>query len=283
MKSMNYLINNVLISKKNKERYYTAYLQLHWQDVVGSSVSKKSLPSSIQNHILFLNVTGSSWAHNLLMMKNDLLIKINSFLQNKIYLKDIKIISVAKVEQVEKEENKDVLINLPELEEKEQVNLLEIANITDDKDLAKKFLLTLTKDKQYKKLNLKNGFGKCKTCGIPLSYVDDFCTVCKKENMNKIKNHLLTLFLQLPWLTFSEANESISCTKEQFNSVKKECEELFLSQALEKNASINNIRRYVMLKTGCSIFSLDDDLIKSTMEKTRRSQNVSPSRFGCND
>lgn len=283
MNNINNLINSVLISKKNKEKYYNAYLQLHWQEIVGTSVSQKSLPNSIQNHILFLNVVGSSWAHNLLMMKNELLKKINTFLQNKIYLKDIKIHSVAKIDKIKIEEKIQKEINLPELDNEEQIAVLDIVNIAKNKDLVNKFFLILTKDKQYKKLNLQTGFKKCVICSVPLSYKDEICTVCKKDNMSKIKEKLLELFLQIPWLTFAEAKETINCNEEQFIQVKKQCEQMFLQKALEKNPKSSNIRRYVMLKTGCSIFSLNDDLITSTMEQVRRSYNVSPYRFGCND
>lgn len=283
MNNINNLINSVLISKKNKEKYYNAYLQLHWQEIVGTSVSQKSLPNSIQNHILFLNVVGSSWAHNLLMMKNELLKKINTFLQNKIYLKDIKIHSVAKIDKIKIEEKIQKEINLPELDNEEQIAVLDIVNIAKNKDLVNKFFLILTKDKQYKKLNLQTGFKKCVICSVPLSYKDEICTVCKKDNMSKIKEKLLELFLQIPWVTFAEAKETINCNEEQFIQVKKQCEQMFLQKALEKNPKSSNIRRYVMLKTGCSIFSLNDDLITSTMEQVRRSYNVSPYRFGCND
>lgn len=283
MNNINNLINSVLINKKNKEKYYNAYLQLHWQEIVGTSVSQKSLPNSIQNHILFLNVVGSSWAHNLLMMKNELLKKINTFLQNKIYLKDIKIHSVAKIDKIKIEEKIQKEINLPELDNEEQIAVLDIVNIAKNKDLVNKFFLILTKDKQYKKLNLQTGFKKCVICSVPLSYKDEICTVCKKDNMSKIKEKLLELFLQIPWLTFTEAKETINCNEEQFIQVKKQCEQMFLQKALEKNPKSSNIRRYVMLKTGCSIFSLNDDLITSTMEQVRRSYNVSPYRFGCND
>lgn len=283
MNNINNLINSVLISKKNKEKYYNAYLQLHWQEIVGTSVSQKSLPNSIQNHILFLNVVGSSWAHNLLMMKNELLKKINTFLQNKIYLKDIKIHSVAKIDKIKIKEKIQKEINLPELDNEEQIAVLDIVNIAKNKDLVNKFFLILTKDKQYKKLNLQTGFKKCVICSVPLSYKDEICTVCKKDNMSKIKEKLLELFLQIPWLTFAEAKETINCNEEQFIQVKKQCEQMFLQKALEKNPKSSNIRRYVMLKTGCSIFSLNDDLITSTMEQVRRSYNVSPYRFGCND
>ena len=283
MNNINESINSVLLSKKSKEKYYNAYLQLHWQDVVGSSVAQKSLPNSIQNHILFLNVVGSSWAHNLLMMKNELLKKINLFLQNKIYLQDIKINSVAKIEKVELEKQLIEEFQLPDLDTQEQKEILEIVSNTKDSDLFERFFLTLTKDKQYKKLNIQTGFSKCQICGIPLSYYDDTCTVCKKDSIDNAKEALFNLFLQIPWLTWQEAKETVNCTQEQYNIVKNQCEQMFLQKALEKNAKLSNIRRYVMLKTGCSIFSLTDDLINTTMEKVRRSHNVSPSRFGRND
>jgi hypothetical protein len=51
-----------------------------WKEIVGESVALHAQPHSIQNHILFIHVSHSTWIQQLQFLKATLLEKINSFL-----------------------------------------------------------------------------------------------------------------------------------------------------------------------------------------------------------
>jgi hypothetical protein len=51
-----------------------------WKEIVGESVALHAQPHSIQNHILFIHVSHSTWIQQLQFLKSTLLEKINSFL-----------------------------------------------------------------------------------------------------------------------------------------------------------------------------------------------------------
>lgn len=51
-----------------------------WNEIVGESVAEHSQPRSIRNHILFIEVSHSTWMQQLQFLKLTLLEKINAFL-----------------------------------------------------------------------------------------------------------------------------------------------------------------------------------------------------------
>ncbi|MDR2006468.1 MAG: DUF721 domain-containing protein [Acidaminococcales bacterium] len=81
-------LQKLLGGKENREKYFAAWLKVHWQDVAGEDAAR-SFPDNLRNKILFLRVEGSSWAHNLLTRKKEIIDRINSSL-NDIIIKDIK-------------------------------------------------------------------------------------------------------------------------------------------------------------------------------------------------
>jgi predicted nucleic acid-binding Zn ribbon protein len=83
-------LQQLLGGKENREKYLAAWLQANWQDMVGAGAAARSYPAALRDKVLFLRVDGSSWAHDLLMQKKDIVDKINLSL-NDIIIKDIKL------------------------------------------------------------------------------------------------------------------------------------------------------------------------------------------------
>ena len=52
----------------------------HWEDIVGSGISKKSKPQKLVRKTIYVSVTTSTWANELSLMSEKLIEKINSFI-----------------------------------------------------------------------------------------------------------------------------------------------------------------------------------------------------------
>jgi hypothetical protein len=51
-----------------------------WEEIVGDSLARQTQPRSIRNRILFIDVSHSTWIHQLQFLKPTLLQKVNEFL-----------------------------------------------------------------------------------------------------------------------------------------------------------------------------------------------------------
>jgi hypothetical protein len=53
---------------------------IHWEDIVGTEISKKAKPERITRGTLYLSVSTSIWASELSLLSDKLIEKINSFI-----------------------------------------------------------------------------------------------------------------------------------------------------------------------------------------------------------
>lgn len=278
MDEINLFLKKFIKGKKKQEGYFTAYLQIHWQKIVGHYIAEKSFPECIREDILFLNVVSPSWAHNFLMIKNEILEKIKSEIN--VIIKDIRFVVKKNIGSIEKKEEEEKIENivLPKLDENEKINIKTLINEISDEKLSYKFSKLLEKDKIRKKYCLNKGFSICNSCGVQLSYNEKFCVVCNKKKKEKVIENLENMFYEIPWLSYEQAKEKVFVEKNLFLSVKAKCEQSFLAMALKENATNVEKQRYVMLKKNCNIFDLTEETIEKTMQESRRTKRVFTSR-----
>jgi predicted nucleic acid-binding Zn ribbon protein len=57
----------------------------HWPEVVGDFLSSKSVPDRFERGTLWVAATGSSWAQELRMQKEEILAKLNGYAGEKLF------------------------------------------------------------------------------------------------------------------------------------------------------------------------------------------------------
>ncbi len=271
------IINKILGSKKKREQYCSALLKLRWSEIAGLQIAKKSSPGRLDNGVLFLKVAGSAWAHNLLTMKKEFLAKINAFspvIALKIKIDDIKIVNVAKIEEPAQLVQEAEELSLPDLTDEEISKIEEKVFPMQNQILASSISRIMIKDRKRQKYYWQTNGRRCEICGAVLSYKKKRCVVCEKDKVQKDNEKLSAVFYDLPWIEYQDAQKEVICSYSEFVSVQQECRQKFLLRALAKNAKNSDIRRYVMIKTGCPIVLLTEKIVDSTMEEARRLNHV---------
>jgi hypothetical protein len=61
-----------------------------WEEIVGETIALQTRPRSIRNRILFIDVSHSTWSHQLQFLKSNLLEKMNEFIGEP-YIQDIRL------------------------------------------------------------------------------------------------------------------------------------------------------------------------------------------------
>lgn len=61
----------------------------HWEEIVGTEISRKAKPERIVRNTLYVSVASSTWANELSMMSGQLTSRINSFIGKEV-VKNIK-------------------------------------------------------------------------------------------------------------------------------------------------------------------------------------------------
>ena len=88
MDSISKIVNSVVKKNIGSTNYYQAILKKNWSDILGIELSDKCFPLKIEKNKLFIISNSSTLNHHLLIIKKDVLDKINKYLGVK-FIKDI--------------------------------------------------------------------------------------------------------------------------------------------------------------------------------------------------
>ena|GEM_PF-635889 len=192
MKNVKEIIDDaVKKSRKLKE----GLIQGNWSSIIGEDLSKKSYVSALKDQVLFIHVENSVWLQQFSFMKQDIIRKVNAYL-NLEYVKDVQLrISKMKIEEYFKEVEDEVKFEPDKIVldaniEKESEEIIHDINDNVIKEKIKK-LLILSKKKE--KFLLDRGSQKCIDCGIIFKGSQVRCTVCE----NKLRKQKLELIYSI--------------------------------------------------------------------------------------
>jgi len=158
MNGIDDIVKRLLTSKKSKEKYFSAWLRLHWPTLCGERFSGRSRPGEIRGDILFVDVQDANWAHALLMKKKELLDKINRQ-TNGIMIRDIKFTARKRLppEEPASAQGSDAQEKWPALEEQDAQTIQGLLEDVEDPKLKNKLFNLFASAKRRKKHDQQEG------------------------------------------------------------------------------------------------------------------------------
>lgn len=248
-----------------------------WNEVIGDKIKDHTEAKYINHGTLFVTVDSSTWAHQLLFMKNQFTNKINKRLEAKI-VKDIRF-NIGKIfRKKNTKENKKEYLDI-NLDSKEKESLNNIIKSISDKELQDKFYNLILKDKKLKKWKKDNGWHLCSECSTLIAPSNNKCFICQRKEKEINEKEVKDLLFSNPWLKYNEVAFFFSnLLEEDFKRFKdnllKEIEakiNKLINQFLKEGSGSQKlkvlIQNYVMLKAGVKPNNLNQNLIKELIEK----------------
>ncbi len=244
MKELESWILKGLKTNFSKEKYLLYYLRANWDKIVGEVTAKHAQPVRLINGVLTVNTDNAAWSNNLLMLKKQVLGKINGFMpveagrKHAFKLKDLKFFTGS----------------LPAEESVEQVE-------------ERPFI---------PKLDPKR---RCPECGVPLLPGEKICGCCERKEAGVIRQQIHKMLCRVPWLQHSDCVKQVNCDRITFNGVKASLLENAIWQALKKEATPAEKLFPVMLERSLTPDQVTEEILKKALARYKRSRiYVSPSR-----
>ena len=207
--------------------YRDAKIKVHWQDIVGIELAEKCKPLRLDKNTLVIVSESSTLNHHLMIMKNEIIDKINNYLSGK-FIRDLFFIngSLNNYKYIEQVNND--LINITKEKMLQQIQLSRedyqlIKKITDqveDEILRQSFTELLIMDKKYKKFLNEHGYIKCPTCNRMIEQNKSSCIFCKKLTLEKTRQDLEVILQEVPQLSFVDCQKYLKCDKMLYDDVK---------------------------------------------------------------
>ena len=264
-------LRNLGISKKIKK---TQILNT-WSKVIGEEIKEHTEAKYFDRGTLFVNVDNSSWAHQLLFMKENLITKINEKLKEEL-LNEIRFkVGHISDEQYDFSTDQESKIKKEELNEAEIKELEQTANNIGDENLREKFLNLLTESKKTNKWREKNNWHECPECEVLIPEFKEKCSICElKANNEQLVEKIEQSLYTNPWLSYDKLAAKFPQLKQRdFNTIKDNLAQrleskldemmvLALQGEIDKQKLRVLVQNYVMLETGVSPENLTDRLIE---------------------
>ncbi|MBM7624297.1 DUF721 domain-containing protein [Sporohalobacter salinus] len=253
-----------------------------WPKVIGDKVKKHTKASYINQGTLFVTVDNSTWAHQLLFLKEDLISRLNQHLDQKM-VEDIRF-KLGSINSNSTRNHKfEDSFDLSEIE----LTLEEVNEVEDklrpvsDEELKQKLYSILVKNKKLNKWKEKEGWVRCDYCSAFHPKEAKNCIICQlksRKNFSKIEN----LLIENPWLTYEEIIDFFpSFSYSDYNRIREELLTDFwqdikerIPQAMkDKNNGRSTqevrvlIQNYVMLKKRIQPDNLSRNIIKKVIGK----------------
>ncbi|MGM0471165.1 MAG: DUF721 domain-containing protein [Bacillota bacterium] len=269
-------LTNLNLTQKIKEK---KVLNI-WSQVIGERIRKHTQASYINQGTLFVKVSNSTWAQQLLFLKEKFITQLNDRLEEKI-VDDIRFklgsINKKEVDDNNTPKTKESLAKI-ELTNQELNEIKNTLTAVNDTELTDKLESILIKQRKLNKWKENNGWVQCDYCSTYHPKEADCCLVCQiksQESCNRLEN----ILVETPWLSYDKISTTlphISITN--YQQAKEELLTKFWQQ-IEVNiprvldGSDQNLVRqvkvlihnYVMLKTDTHPSQLSNSLIKKSI------------------
>jgi len=267
-----YFKNNLnSVFRNSVDKYLTAYVRVHWKEVVGSTTYRHSRVVNITNGTLFLRAWPDTWSNEIRACQNDIVAKVNAFAGKNI-AREISF----KPYEPEKKENIPKLVNnaalkrkvkLDVLTEEEKKEISESLSKVTDKDLKKvlrKYATLSKKVQNYRRDNLT----KCKICGKFKG--KEICDDCIISGEQKLKEMVIKLLSDLPYLGFADASKEIpNLSPDFFNKVRFEMIQRQAKKVRLKDGVTLEAKCLTMLYKSMPPEFLNDDIVMETLKFLR--------------
>lgn len=263
-----------------QKKYNAQSVILHWQKIVGDDIAAHAYPVTVQNGTLFVGVSNSVWCHHLSMMKESMIKKINSFLDEKLIF-DIRF----QAGYLKKCQNQENIIEIDRkannklskisLDETDLQRIKETVNCIGDKYLRQKVLRIMRKDVTLKKINIKNNWHKCASCTVLCPPDQIYCSVCKLTKKQEVIHNIINTLKEIPWIHHEELNNYITCTNEEFHQAKYTLVASIARDIQDGDTDKLKVMSFIMLTTGAKIQAVNEAIINKTLDKFRRKKQCS--------
>lgn len=262
-------IQNLSINKKFKAQMAIA----HWEDIVGKDIAAQSIPQMMDFGVLNISVKNSVWAHHLMMMKMELIHKINEFIGEPI-VRDVRFnqryAEINRAESTEVSEPdfgralKKIYLTENEVNQAESM----VSDIEND-ELKVKLKRLISRHLASKKLKLTHKWHKCEKCDSLCNEKDNLCQVCKLEEKKTRASDIRSILLEVPWATYGEVYQHVPCSSAEYIDAKVTLLNVIAQRIEDEEKDRMDVLTLVMLFTGAKYDEVNEKIIEKTMYKFR--------------
>lgn len=270
-----------VIFKEYSDDYLSAYIRVHWSEIVGENIAKNILVISSLKKELVLYPKHPGWANEIKYYEEDIISKVNAF-AGKNLVKNIRFATIPpdkKKKSVNLPNNNKTLksnFRLENLNDKETEKIRNsLSKVSDEKlkEVLERYGRVSKQSQNYRRDNLI----KCKICGRYNG--EEVCNDCKINREHDLKIRLVKLLTDLPYYSYADAYREIpGITPDLFTKIRLEMVQRQAKKVKYSEGVTLEAKCLTMLYKSIPPEFLTDELVMETL-KTLRYDLASSGKF----
>lgn len=204
------------------QKYKEQLIFFYWRKIVGDAIAAQAVPATVSFGTLTLTAKSSVWANNLMMMKLELIAKINMFIGDTV-VKDIRFRGYSweegdkNIEKMPEGPNLGKFLRQMKLEQSEIQQAEQQCAGVQDTELRNQLTRLYKKNIKLRKLEEKYEWQPCQKCGVLCPPGEAYCAVCEREQRHETEAQIRGILADMPWARYADIYKYIPCTKDMVN------------------------------------------------------------------
>ncbi len=263
------MVKNMGIGPEFKARMVLFY----WPKIVGHDIAGHVRPVRVSFHTLFLWAENPSWANQLMLMRLEIVDKVNHFMGERI-IHEIRfgpppdkkpVQAAAKNEEMllVKEIRRQVLS--PAAEEKVAERC---AGVADD-ELRERLAKVYRKQLCAQQAKEKQQWHPCAGCGVLCPKENELCSACARQARQQTADKIQEILAAMPWARYRDIYAVVKCTPEMVNYQRMLLLQRLVAKLAPGDHESLDARMLVMLYRSLPPEQLTAEIMEQTLHRLR--------------
>jgi hypothetical protein len=253
----------------------------NWEKITSKEVAENSFVSNIDRNILIVKTKNSVWSHHLMMLKEEIIKKVNDY-SGKNLVTDIRF--MAGYNKNSQNYNKDDETDdnsaknkpIPILLDKSELVVAQvIAEKANDEEIRQKIGSLIIKNIALEKAKKAENWKPCLKCEVLTPPEEKYCTVCR---INKIKigtgkSKIIAaqkMLNKFPWQSYEEIKKNLDLSPDEYDVAKKNLIRHYMGLVFRENGDRACQAVLAMLLKGAKSETLTEECIDDVIDKVKK-------------
>ncbi|MCX7779367.1 MAG: DUF721 domain-containing protein [Negativicutes bacterium] len=279
MKKFSDILPHALGQLGIRKQYQEKSVAAHWREIAGEEIYAHARVIAVNRGVLLVAVDNSAWCHHLSIIKQEIIHKVNAFLEEK-HITDIRF-KAGYLQNCQNEENVGdkidaaAKLNAIKLSTAEQQYAQQMAGLVKNQALKRKINSVLKKELKLRKIKANENWQQCACCTVLCPPGEKMCAACSLEQKIRERQKIRQILSEVPWLDYAGMCSFVACSEKNFHFVKQELMAELAQKISQSGEDGIEIYTYIMLRHQKKPEQIGAELVAYTLQSLRRKKYVS--------
>lgn len=253
----------------------------YWGRIVGQDIARHVHPVKVEYHTLYLSAENPSWANQLMLMRLEIIDKVNHFMGERI-INEIRF-GVSAKERAQSHPKPDPEAELLRsvrrqvLAPDKEIAATELCQAVTDDELRQRLTHMYQTQLRSAQAKKKLSWHPCSICGVLCPPEEQWCTACSRAQRQRTAARIQEILAAMPWARYGDIYAVVKCTPDMVNYQRMLLLQRLVSRVSPGDHTSLDARMLVMLYRSLPPEQLTEKVMEQALDQLR--YDIDPTLF----